>query len=134
MSLFSGSWAGFYKAAGNMQLLSVDALLSARITVARSLVIASVKSSAFYELDLSAGQNLLVMPRTSTSSTKTFSPSAVDGSSSNGSPGSGSVPSGADLVTLSLQKLMISNAPPGPANSLPLSLSTLMMWSIDMDR
>jgi hypothetical protein len=70
------------------------------------------------ELDMSALQGILVMPHAPTNKSTT----------TGNAPGNGSV------VTLTIQDVTLVNSPPGPADSLPLGLSTLMMWSIDMDR
>jgi hypothetical protein len=37
-------------------------------------------------------------------------------------------------VTLTFSNLTLINLPPGPPSTYPLGMSTLMMWSIDMDR
>jgi hypothetical protein len=37
-------------------------------------------------------------------------------------------------VTLTFSNLTLVNLPPGPPSTYPLGMSTIMMWSIDMDR
>jgi hypothetical protein len=40
----------------------------------------------------------------------------------------------ASTATLTFSNLTLVNAPPGPPSTYPLGMSTLMMWSVDMDR
>jgi hypothetical protein len=37
-------------------------------------------------------------------------------------------------VSVTFSNLILVNGPPGPSSTYPLGMSTLMMWSIDMDR
>jgi hypothetical protein len=37
-------------------------------------------------------------------------------------------------VSVTFSNLILVNGPPGPPSTYPLGMSSLMMWSIDMDR
>jgi hypothetical protein len=60
--------------------------------------------------------------RTTTTTTASNSTSAMQGNTSTAP------------VALTFVDVTLVNLPPGPAPTYPLGMSTLMMWSIDMDR
>jgi hypothetical protein len=68
------------------------------------------------ELDMAAVQGVFVLPSES-------------GAQANHSTSNTSTP-----VTLTFSNLTLVNLPPGPPSTYPLGMSTLMMWSVDMDR
>jgi hypothetical protein len=76
------------------------------------------------QLDMMALQGIFSLPSPATAS------ALVNSSTSAGSPATNTTPP----VTLTFSNLTLVNLPPGPYSTYPLGMSTLMMWSVDMDR
>jgi hypothetical protein len=114
---FNGTWSDFYSAsgpAGAITKLPPPPGQQAQLPLSRSLVIkGGAINASTTVLDLAALHSLYVLPsgRNSSSQNANLTP-----------------------VTLTFSSLTLVNAPPGPPSSYPLGMSTLMMWSVDMDR
>jgi hypothetical protein len=73
------------------------------------------------QLDLLALQGIFRLPPPATNST--LNSTGRNASTTNTAP-----------VTLTFSNLTLFNQPPGPFSTYPLGMSTIMMWSVDMDR
>jgi hypothetical protein len=99
------------------------------LALTQSLVVQSdpgLKVNMTAELDLLALQGIFRLPSPATNATQSNSPNT-------GSPGRNASTS-TPPVTLTFSNLTLFNLPPGPYSTWPLGMSTIMMWSVDMDR
>jgi hypothetical protein len=122
----SGSFLSDYFAEGSNTPVSGPPTPGASLKLARDLIVEgdqyltsfllSNQTFPLPELDMAAIQGVFVLPSQS-------------GAQANHSTSNTSTP-----ATLTFANLTLVNLPPGPASTYPLGMSTLMMWSVDMDR
>lgn len=110
---YNGAWYDFYQAGGPAGAVTKQPSATgqqAKLPLARDLVVkGGAVNASTTMLDLAALQSLY-----------SISPPQNNNSGNSSS--------------LTFSNLTLLNLPPGPPSTYPLGLSTLMMWSIDMDR
>jgi hypothetical protein len=96
-----------------------------QLMMSQSLVLrGSTSPGAAVLLDMAQMRDVFVMPSASTSSTNSTTGAASNASSTDASP----------PVTLTLANLTLFNLPTGAPEHYPLGMSSLLMWSVNMDR
>jgi hypothetical protein len=98
------------------------------LALTQSLVVqSSPTSNMTAQLDLRALQRVFRLPTLTTNAT-------LSNSSNASSSGRNATTTSNAPVTLTFSNLTLFNLPPGPSSTYPLGMSTIMMWSVDMDR